>query len=120
MKPDTSKSTVLVICMGFLLVFLAFKVKWALYTSLGVGGVAIASSYMSQKIEWGWNKLSGILGYIVPNILLSIVFFVFLMPISWLARLFNKDNLMLSKKYNTYFIDTSKRVMDKKSFEKTW
>ncbi|MDP4262083.1 MAG: hypothetical protein Q8941_06080 [Bacteroidota bacterium] len=118
MKTDTSKSTILVICMGFLV--LSLKWKWALYASLGIGVLSISSTMISQKIEWGWNKLAEILGYIVPSILLSIVFFVFLFPISLLARLSRKDNLMLSKKYKSYFLDTDKRVMDKKSFEKTW
>ncbi|HLG41310.1 MAG TPA: hypothetical protein VI461_16645 [Chitinophagaceae bacterium] len=118
-KTDTSKSTVLVICMGFLVVYLVFHVKWALYTSLGIGVLAIASSFLSQKIEWGWNKLSLVLGYIVPNILLSAVFFFFLLPISLLSKLFKKDTLMLSAKYKSYFIDINKE-MDKASFEKTW
>ena len=118
-KADASKSTVLVICMGFLAVYLVFHVKWALYTSLGVGVLAIASSYLSQKIEWAWNKLSLVLGYIVPNILLSAVFFLFLLPISLISKLFSKDKLMLSGKYNSYFVDVNKE-MDKASFEKTW
>src|SRR5262245_14941791 len=119
-KTDTSKSTILVICMGFLVIFLMFKVKWALYTSLGVGAISLASSYISQKIEWGWMKLSELLGYVVPNILLSVVFFIFLYPISLISRLSRKDSLMLSKKYNSYFIDTNNKEMDKQSFEKTW
>lgn len=118
-KVDTSKSTVLVICMGFLVLYLIFGWKWALYTSLGVGVLAIASSFLSKKIEWAWGKLSLILGYIVPNILLSVIFFFFLLPLSLIAKLFNKDTLMRSKKYNTYFIDVNK-AMDKASFEKTW
>lgn len=119
MKPDTSKSTILVICMGFLVVYLALHWKWALYTSLGVGVLAIASSYISQKIEWGWMKLSHILGFIVPNILLSIVFFIFLFPIALISKLFHKDTLMLSNKYKSYYLDINKE-MDKASFEKPW
>ena len=119
-KVDTSKATILIICMGFLVIFLAFHVKWALYVSLGVGVLASASTFISQKIEWGWNKLSKILGYIVPNILLSAIFFLFLFPIAVISRLFTKkDPLMLSGKYDTYFIDMNTQ-MDKKSFEKTW
>ncbi len=118
-KADTSKGTVLVICIGFIVVYLVCHWKWAIYTSLGVGVLAIASSYLSQKIEWLWNKLSLVLGYIVPNILLSVIFFLFLFPVSLMAKLFNKDTLMRSKKYKTYFIDVNK-AMDKASFEKTW
>jgi hypothetical protein len=119
-KPDTSKATILIICMGFLVIFLALHVKWALYVSLGVGVLASASTFISQKIEWGWNKLSKILGFIVPNILLSAIFFLFLFPIALISRLFaKKDPLMLSNKYPSYFIDINTQ-MDKKSFEKTW
>jgi hypothetical protein len=118
-KVDTSKSTILVICVGFIVVYLAFHWKWAIYTSLAIGVLAIASTFLSQKIEWAWNKLSLILGYIVPNILLSLIFFLFLLPVSLIAKIFNKDTLMRSKKYNTYFIDVNK-AMDKSSFEKTW
>jgi hypothetical protein len=119
MKPDNSKATILVISTGFLLLYIIFSWKWALYTSLGVGIISIASSYISQKIEWLWFKLSKILGYIIPNILLSIVFYVFLFPISLLSKIFNKDPLMLSGKYKSYFIDIHKKT-DKKSFEKIW
>jgi hypothetical protein len=119
-KIDTSKSTILIICMGFLVIYLGLHVKWALYVSLGVGVLASASTFISQKIEWGWNMLSKVLGYIVPNILLSAIFFLFLFPIAVISRLFaKKDPLMLSGKYDSYFIDMNTQ-MDKKAFEKTW
>ena len=119
MKQDTSKSTVLVICMGFLVLYLVFGWKWAIYTSLGVGVLAIASGFLSRQIEWAWMKLAMVLGYIVPNILLSVIFFLFLFPIALLSKLFKKDTLMLSSKHKSYFIDINKQ-MDKAAFEKTW
>ena len=119
MKTDTSKSTILIISMGFLMLYLVFTWQWAVIVSLIVGAVGIISSYLSKKIEWGWMKLAKIMGYIIPNILLSIVFFLFLFPISLLSKLFRKDPLMLSEKYKTYFIDINKE-MDKQSFEKIW
>lgn len=118
-KTDNSKSTILVICMGFLLIGMALHQKWALYTSLGVGALSIASSFLSQKIAWAWDKLSMVLGYIMPNVLLSIIFFLFLLPISLISKLFHKDKLMLSGKYNSYFLDVN-RTVDPQSFEKTW
>jgi hypothetical protein len=119
MKTDTSKSTILIISMGFLILHLVFLWQWAVYVSLVVGITGIASSLISEKIEWGWMKLAKIMGYIIPNILLSIVFFFFLFPISLLSKLFSKDPLMLSPKYKTCFIDINKEI-DKKSFEKIW
>jgi len=119
MKKDTSKSTILVISMGFLCLHLAFVWEWALIVSFIIGVIGILSSYLSLKIEWAWMKIAQILGYIVPNILLSIVFFLFLTPLSVLFRLFNKDILMLSNKYDSYFIDIDKKIK-KKDFEKVY
>jgi ABC-type multidrug transport system fused ATPase/permease subunit len=119
MKTDNSKSTVLVILTGFLVLYFIFSWQWAIIVSLITGIIGIISPYLSRKIEWGWMKLSKLLGYIVPNIILSVVFYLFLFPISVLYRVFNKDPLMLSNKYDTYFIDV-KRETDKKSFEKLW
>jgi drug/metabolite transporter (DMT)-like permease len=119
MKKDNSKTTILVICMGFLLVYLKFHWKWAIMTSLIVGLIGIISPFLSRQIDWLWMKLTVVLSYVVPNILLSIVFFVVLFPISLISRLFKKDPLMLSKNYKSYFIEMKKTV-DKKSFEKIW
>ena len=119
MKTDTSKSTILIISMGFLTLYLVFSWQWAVIVSLIIGVVGIISSFLSKKIEWGWMKLAQLLEYIIPNILLSIVFFLFLFPISLLSKIFSNDPLMLSKKYKTYFIEIDREV-DKKSFEKTW
>jgi len=47
------------------------------------------------------------------------VFFLFLFPISLFSKLFTKDPLMLSNKYDSYFIDVNKE-MNTKDFEKTW
>ena len=118
-KTDTSKSTILIISMGFLTLYLVFSWQWTVIVSLIVGVVGIVSSFLSKKIEWGWMKLAQFMGYIIPNILLSIVFFLFLFPISLFSKLFSKDPLMLSEKYKTYFIDINKEI-DKKSFEKIW
>jgi len=118
-KSDTSKSTILVISMGFLALHLIFSWQWAAIVSLIVGAVGIISKFLSKKIEWGWMKLSQFMGYIISNILLSLMFFLFLFPISLLSKLVRKDPLMLSKQYKTYFIDINKE-MDKKSFEKIW
>lgn len=110
----------LTIAMGFLVVYLVFHLQWAVYVSLGAGIIGIASEYLSDKIDWAWMKLAQLLGYIVPNILLSAVFFLFLFPIALIARIFGKkDPLMLSPKYHTTFVEVNS-TMDKQSFEKTW
>ena len=119
MKTDTTKSTILIISMGFLTLFLLFQWQWALFLSLLVGITGIISTYLSERIEWVWMKLAQLLAYIMPNLLLSIVFFFLLFPISLLSKLFTKDPLMLSNKHNSYFIEVKENV-NKDNFEKVW
>ena len=119
MKKDTSKSTILVIVIGFLVLYLAFHLKWMLLIALGVGLIGISSANLSQKIEWAWMQLAKVLGYIVPNIILSVLFFLFLFPLSLLAKISGKDPLMLSPKHKSYFINV-KKDLDKNYFEKIW
>lgn len=119
MKKDTSTSTMLVISMGFLILYLIFSWQWAVIISLIVGLLGIVSVSVSRLIEKGWMRLADILSYIIPSILLGMVFYLILFPISLFSKLFTKDPLMLSKRYDSYFVNIDKKL-DKKSFEKVW
>ncbi|KPA09035.1 conserved hypothetical protein, membrane [Candidatus Magnetomorum sp. HK-1] len=120
MEKDTSKSTILVISMGFLVLHLIFFWKWAVIVSLVIGLIGIISPFLSKKIEWVWMKFAQILGHIIPNILLSIVFFLVLYPIAICSKFFTKDPLMLSNDYDSYFIDIKDNELKKESFKKMW
>lgn len=118
--------TMLTISMGFLILYvyglksLNNPFEWALMLSIGIGIIGIVSKQLSQKVEWLWMKLAWLLSYIVPNILLSIVFYVFLFPIATLSKLFaKKDPLKLKRQKGSLFADTNK-CFDAKSMENPW
>jgi hypothetical protein len=118
-KTDPVK-TVLTISVGFIVVYLLSKWRWALSVSLIVGLIGIFSPYLSRKVEFLWMKLTWLLSLILPNILLGIIFYLFLFPISLLSKLFRKkDILLLKNNYSTTFKETNK-TFDKVSFEKPW
>ena len=72
-----------------------------LYVALGIAVVSILSSYLAEKIVWIWDKIALILGTINSKILLSVIFYFFLVPIALLSRVFKKsDELILKKKAN--------------------
>ena len=119
MKSDPVK-TVLVITVGMLVVFMFTKWQWAIYVSLIVGILGILSETVAQKIEWVWMKLTWILSLIIPNILLTFVFYLFLTPIALISRLFGeKDQLGLKNNKSSMF-KTSNKNFEPQSFEKTW
>jgi len=119
MNNEKRFETILTISIGFLILFLIFKHNTFLHISLVVGIIGLLSSYLSKIIVTVWFTLAEVLGMIVPKIVLGLVFYLFLFPISLLAKIGKRDNLMLSKKYQSYFVDRIKKA-EKSDFEKTW
>ena len=65
-------------------------------------------------------KLAWVMSLIVPNILLSIVFYLFLTPIALISRIFGeKDQLGLKNSKDTMFKNTNKKF-EPTSFENPW
>ena len=119
-QKTTPFRTVLTITVGFSIVYLATEMRWALITAICVGLVGVFSKFLSEQIDFLWNKLSWLLSLIVPNIILSIVFYLFLFPIALLSKIFGKKDPMLLKNRNeSMFIDVD-RKFDAKYFERTF
>lgn len=112
--------TVLTISIGFGIIFLLSDLRWCIYTSLTIGILGLSSNKIAEFIDFLWMKLAKVLSYIIPNILLSVIFYVFLFPLSILSRTFgNKDPLQLKGKNTTLWINTSNQN-DTNTFEKMW
>ena len=89
-------------------------------TALGVGVVGLLSDQAGYYIDFVWTKISNILGLIMPNILIGIVYIVFLVPIALLSRIGkNKDPLMLRPEKQTTFKQHELKV-SKEYLEKVW
>jgi len=119
LKSDPIK-TVLVITLGMLIIYIATDWKWALNTSLTIGLLGFISPLLAKKIDLIWLKLTWLLSLVVPNILLSVIFYIFLTPLAILSRLIgNKNQLTLKNKEISMFKDNKKKF-DPVSFEKPW
>ena len=112
--------TVLVITVGFLVVYLITKTKWSLITSLSIGTLGLLSDYLAIKIDFVWSKLTWILSQIVPKILLSIVFYVFLTPIAFISRIFGEKNQLSIKNINPTLFKEHHKIFNRDFFEKPW
>ena len=118
-KTDPIK-TVLVITVGMLIVFALTQWKWAFNAAVIIGLLGLLSSFIAKQIDFLWMKLAWVLSLIVPNILLSLIFYLLLTPIALLSRVFGEKNqLNLKNKTDSLFKDYNK-VFDKPSFEKPW
>ena len=106
MSREKVLEAILTIVAGLLFFYFLLNVSILLYLAFALAVIGIVSGFLAGKIVWLWFKLSKALGFISSRILLSVIFYFVLLPLSLLYRLFHKDNLMLDKKNKiTFFVE---------------
>ena len=90
------------------------------YIFLGLSSIFLILGIINSKLLYplnkAWVKFGEILGMIIAPIVMGLIYFIILTPISLLVRLFGKDLLKLKKnKSSTYWIKREKNIgnMDK-------
>jgi len=122
MTREKKIEAVLVMTAGFLVLYYFFRWEALLYLSLGVSILALMSSYLLDWITKAWFGLAKVLGYINARILLSLIFFIVLLPFAFLSRIFSGNSLQLKKKEgdeDSYF-DSMEETYSAKDFENIW
>jgi len=74
--------------------------------------LGLLNSKILTPFNKAWIKLGEFLGLIIAPVIMAIVYFVFLTPISFLVRIFGKDllNIKFNKKKESYWIDRKKNL----------
>lgn len=93
--------TSLVLTTGFLVVYFITSNVIFLYISVGFGVTGIFIKPLAKIIAIAWFKLADILNYIVSKIVLGIMFFFILFPISIFYRLLNKNKMKIKRSVKT-------------------
>ena len=89
---------------------------WALVLSFIFLGIALLKQELLKPLNSLWIKFGENLGKIISPIVMAIIFFFMITPLSFIIRLFGKDLLKLKiSKNNSYWIKRKKNVnsMDK-------
>ena len=119
-KTSSPNSTILVLIVALNIFYIMYSNEWAIYTSVIIGVISVCSKKATQIIHNVWMGLAKILSFIVPNILLSLIFFLFLFPLSFLSKLFRGNNLLkLNRNINSLWTK-NERPISKEYFEKPW
>jgi len=74
--------------------------------------LGLINSKILSPFNKAWIKFGEILGSVIAPIIMALVFFVFLTPISFLVRAFGKDLLRIkfNKKKKSYWINRNKKL----------
>jgi hypothetical protein len=106
-KPEdhTALKTIAVLAMASVLFGLLSGAKPFFYLALLLLAIGVFAGKWSLVISSGWLKFAEIVGAVNTRIILCLVFFVFLTPLSLIYRMTHRDSLGLKKREDlkTYF-----------------
>ena len=116
---DKHYGTILIFVMVLIIIFLNNRNVKLLYAALILGAIAILIPALSRKIHDLWMKFAEVLGLVMNKVILSVVFFIFLVPVAFLSRIFRKNPFRNRKDTASYFSDRN-FTYTKKSLEQLW
>lgn len=112
--------TILVLVLACGVFFWLTKNNYLLLAAAVIGAVGLFIPSAAKGIHWAWMKLAQGMGYVMSKVILSIVFFVFMLPIAAISRLFTKNkNVQMKAGAATYFKERN-FTYDKESLENVW
>ena len=112
--------SVVVISIGFAIIYFNTKNQFALGASITVGILGFTFSKIRYWIDFVWMKIAWILSLIVPKILLTLVFYTILYPTSLLRKITSKKDLLNLKDPKSSLFKNVDKTFDKTSFENPW
>ena len=119
MKNEKTTETSLVLATGLLLLFYIFELKVFILLAFIIGIIGIFIKPLANLISRLWLKLGELMGWVVSKIVLSIIYFLFLLPLSLIYRLVKKDPLKLKKKDSSCWT-TRNHKYTSKDLENVW
>lgn len=117
--------TLLVLALAFMAIHLWLVPQeslnsYFLYTSIFLTVLALFPTFvLSAFIAKGWLKFGEAMSWVMSKIILGLLFYLFVFPISSLYRLLNKDLLMLKKRNDSYYTERN-HLFEKKDIENPW
>jgi Saxitoxin biosynthesis operon protein SxtJ len=95
MKWQQKHTSLLVIAIGFGILYFIFRKYWML-APIGMVLIGFLINSVGEFIHLSWIMIAKVLGFINSRVLLTITFFIILTPIALLMRLLGKGNFLKS------------------------
>jgi len=119
MKNNSGYSTIVVLMTALVILFLIYHLKIYLFTAISLASLCILFPSVAVFIHQLWMKFGSILGSVTNKVLLTLIFFLVLLPISYLARSLKKISLLLQRRETTYYQERDHEFA-KQDLEKMW
>lgn len=119
--------TLAVIATGFTVLYLIFRFvgeskdhPWMLFTAAGVVILGLGIPALGYWIHFGWYKLAEGMGFVMSRVMLTIVFFLVVFPMGFLARIMTRKDLLKFKKRNDSYYNERNHLYEPKDMENIW
>lgn len=119
-KNIAKKDSVIAIIVLFLLLFFLFKSKIWVYAAFLVSVISILSPVASQFLHTIWISLTEFIGKINAWIILSVIFFLLVIPISIIKKLFGKYDVLLKRREIKTTFQLRDQTYTHGDFENPW
>jgi hypothetical protein len=113
--------TLNMLALAALVFYFITNSAWLVWVALVLLALALFDNPLARILTKGWLKFSEALSIVMSKVILTLVFYIFLVPVALLYRLFNKE---ISSHFRngdkpSIFAET-KQPFSKKSFENPW
>ncbi|MCK9617773.1 MAG: SxtJ family membrane protein [Lentimicrobiaceae bacterium] len=122
MKEKRIKSLefILLITAILVIIFFIFRYILFLYIAITIAAIGLFFPQITLHLYKGWDWIGQGIRYCVTHLILFIIFYFILFPISILYKLKNKDPLKLTNKNLFSYYDLRDKNFSDNDFEKMW
>lgn len=103
MKKEKAFETIIVLALAALSCFLIYNKIWFLYLSVALLAVPIISVKVALIIAKIWFGFSNYLGLVMNYFIMFICFYLFLVPLSFMQKLFGGNQILKKQEGDSYF-----------------
>ena len=111
--------TILVLVLALLVWNYMSPNRYVLIAAIVLAGIGAFIPALAEKIHVLWMKLGEGLGFVTSKVILTLIFFLFLVPLAWIAARFRKP-VMKMKSNSGSFFKTRNFTYTAKSMDDMW
>ena len=119
MNRTKALETVLVLVLFLCVVYWFDRNTWWLLAAMALAAIGLIIPSLAEKIHLLWMKIAQGMGFIMNKVILAFVFIIFLIPVSFLYKLFRKSRANTKPGSQSYF-KTRNNTYSKEGMENVW